>query len=155
MRHPEGSLKHLNEACWTHYISSQDGSIREPLSDLDCLLVNKRVREQEEGRAVPDLELVDLTINVKTMEVVLREKTPLAAKFGNSTLKLIKSENNEKRRSEFSMKSRGDIFNIKSARETNFTRRPGEFGRAWVVKNNHKKTSSLIFIVNGLKKYFL
>lgn len=53
------------------------------------------------------------------------------------------------------MKVKGNIFDIRAVKELNFSVRPGEFGRAWVVKNNHRKTSSLVAIIDGLKKYFL
>lgn len=79
----------------------------------------------------------------------------MEGKDHNLEYELIKSKRNERRRGPFSLKANADVFNIKAALEDDFSSRPGEFGRAWVVKNNFKKSSSLVEIIDGFKKYFL
>jgi len=98
----------------------------------------------------PVIRFPNMHIDLSQMRVFMEGKEDPSIEY-----ELIKSKKNERRRGPFSLKANAEVFNIKAALEDNFSSRPGEFGRAWVVKNNFKKNSSLVEIIDGFKKYYL
>ena len=67
--YPEGEvLAPLNLASWSLFAVNEKGSYTEPLSPLDCILVNTKTEEMEESHLNSTIcETLDMTIDLEQM----------------------------------------------------------------------------------------
>ena len=100
----------------------------------------------------PILNLVDLELDVTKMTAKRLRKN---GKLTEEMAVLMRSPNNDRRRTLNSLKINGEQFNIKEAIKDNFQNIGGEFGIRWCVLKNNKTNPSLTQIMLGVKMFFM
>ena len=68
---PKGNLSQLSIACWSYEVVTKDGKFKEPLDDLDCIIINMKMDQLDKcadpAGICPVVQLLRLNVNLIKM----------------------------------------------------------------------------------------
>ena len=149
---PEGPLSALSKYSWSYFIKSKKSYYQEPIDTLGCLLINLcSEKKQKDPKHFAYVHIPNMVFDLqREIEIAYFVDDP------ENEFILNRSDQNERTRITFSLKSDDQQLNIDYLKDTSFfARKAGEFGFMWAdaVKNDKYALPSPWEVIQGITKF--
>lgn len=131
----------LAQACWAHYVKSEDNTVCEILDDFDCMSINSTLVEMQVD------PMCNHILQFPLMKIDLQKMTVIKHNQPKQPLQLVRSYRCQNRRRADSFKTDGALFHPQPS--TSHTK----LALKWISKNQNA-FPSICDVVTGLKTLF-